>query len=67
MTVNTTWLRNRIKFCDVSENDKWRINMIKEIVNINQNVLESKPTKEDDDSFLTSDQLSEILDFVSCS
>ena len=67
LTVNPTWLRNKIKFCEISENDKWRIDIIKEIVNIKQTVLELTPAEEDDDSFLTSDQLAEILDFVSCS
>ena len=66
-TVNPTWLRNRIKFCEISENDKWRINIIKEIVNIKQTVLELTPAEEDDDSFLTSEQLEELLDLVSCS
>ena len=67
LTVNPTWLRNRIKFCEISENDKWRIDIIKEIVNIKQTVLELTPAEEDDDSFLTSEQLEELLDFVSCS
>ena len=67
LKVNPTWLRNKVKFCEISENDKWRIDIIKEIVNIKQTVLELTPAEVDDDSFLTSDQLTEILDFVSCS
>ena len=36
--------------------DKWRIDTVKEIINIKQTVLELAPAEEDDDSFLTSDQ-----------
>ena len=36
--------------CEISENNKWKIEIIKEIVNI-----KLTPTEEDDDSVLTSD------------
>ena len=54
-----------LKFCEISEDDKWRVGLIKEIVNIEQNVIEITPN--DDDSFLTSDQLKDILELVSTS
>ena len=60
------WLKNKIKFCEMKEDNKWRVNMIKEIVNINQKVLRL-PNSEEDDSFLSQEQLQDILDFVSIS
>jgi hypothetical protein len=45
---------------------KWRVNLIKEIVNINQHVLEITPYDEVD-SFFNSEQLTDILNFVSIS
>ena len=67
MTVNPRWVKNNIKFSKISEDEKWRINIIKEIVNINQNVLELTPPEDEEDSFLTSEELNDILDFVSTS
>ena len=60
-TVKVGWLKKNINFCEIPENEKWRINFVEEIVNIRQNVFK---LDQDDDSFLTSDQLSEILDYI---
>ena len=65
LTVNTSWLKNNIKFCEIEEGDKWRVGLIKEIVDIKQTKLEITPN--DDDSFLSRDQLQDIIDFVSTS
>ena len=65
LKVNTSWLKKNLKFFEILEDDKWRVGLIKEIVNIEQNFLEVTP--HDDDSFLTSDQLKDILEFVSTS
>ena len=66
MKINPKWLKNKITFCEAEDNNKWRINMIKEIVNVNQNVLEFS-SSEENDSFLTRKELEEILEFVSTS
>ena len=42
--------------------EKWRVDLTREITNIHQNVLQFN-----EDSFLTDDQLREIGDFVSSS
>ena len=65
LKVNTSWLKNKIKFCEIDEGDKWRVGLIKEVVDIKQNKLEIKPN--DEDSFLSRDQLQDIIDFVSTS
>ena len=59
--VKISWLKKRINFCEIPDNEKWRVNFVEEIVNIRQNVFKLDL---DDDSFLTSDQLSEILDYL---
>ena len=66
MKVNTKWLKNQISFCEVGEDDNWRINFIKEIVNVNQNVLEFS-SSEEHESCLTREELEEIIEFVSTS
>ena len=59
--VKVGWLKKNLKFCQIPENEKWRVNFVEEIVNIRQNILK---LDQEDDSFLTSDQLSEILDYI---
>ena len=63
--VNPKWVKNKVKFCEISAENMWRVELIKEIVNINQNALEIKHEGEDD--FLSNEQLKEIIDFVSTS
>ena len=59
--VQAGWLKKNLTFCKIPENEKWRVNFVEEIVNVRQNVFK---LDHDDDSFLTSDQLSEILDYI---
>ena len=67
LTINPTWLKKKVKFYEISDDQKWRINVIKDIVNINQKVLELTPTEDEEDSFLTGAELQDILDFFSSS
>ena len=52
-----------VKCCEISEQEKWRVNFIKEITNINQMVLKLTATA-DEDSFLTSEQSNEIIEHL---
>ena len=61
LDLSPTWMKKNIKFCEISNEDKWRVDLIREITNIKQQVLQFNS----DDSFLSSDQLQEIVDFVS--
>ena len=63
MTVNPDSLKNKLRFCDINNADKWRVNFMKELVNIKQNVL----TFDQDDSFLSDDQLNYILVYITTS
>ena len=47
-TVKVGWLKKNINFCEIPENEKWRINFVEEIVNIRQKVFK---LDQDDDSF----------------
>ena len=62
--LKPSFLKKNIRFSEIREDDRWRVQIIKEIVNINQNVLD---LKNGDDAFLTSEQLNEILEYVSIS
>ena len=53
-TINTTSLKSKTR-----EDDRWIVNIIKEIVNTNQIVL--KFAIEEDESFLSHEQLHNIL------
>ena len=63
LTVNPDSLKNKLRFCDINNADKWRVNFMKELVNIKQNVL----TFDQDDSFLSDDQLNDILVYITTS
>ena len=62
-SVNPNILKQKLKFFDIREDDKWRVDLIKEIVNVKQNILEIN----NEDSFLTNEQLQDIINFVSTS
>ena len=59
LSINPTWLRKKIKFCEIGEQEKWRVNFIKEITNNNKMMLKL-PATEDEDS----EQLNEILEHL---
>jgi hypothetical protein len=59
--VKTNWLKNNLKFCEIPEIEKWRVNFVEEIINVKQNILS---IDHDNDSFFSSEQLSEILDYI---
>ena len=63
LDASPTWMKKNIKFSEIRMEDKWRVDLLREITNINQQVLQFNS----EDSFLSSDQLQEIVDFVSTS
>ena len=58
------WIKSKVRFCEISSSEMWRVNMIREITNINQNVLMFNC---DEENFLSRDQLQDIVDFISTS
>ena len=49
------------RFCETQENDLWKIDFVKEIVNVKQNVFEL------DQNMMTKEELNEILVYLTTS
>ena len=64
LNADITWVKKNINFCEIREEDMWKVKIIKEITNITQNSLEFST---EEDNFLSKEQLQEIIDFVSAS
>ena len=64
LNINTKQLKSKLKFCPIENADVWKVNLIREITNINHSILQIEPTDESD-IFLTKDQLKEIVNYVS--
>ena len=62
LEVSPKWVKNNVSFSNVSEHDKWRVSLIKEIMDLKCNILEFSHV---DDSFLTKEELDDIVCFVS--
>ena len=64
LAVSPKWLKGKLSFCSISNENIWKVNIIREVTNIVHNVLVLEPLDESD-SFLANDQLQEIVNFVS--
>ena len=64
LKINTKQIKSKLKFCPIENADVWKINLIREITNINHSILQSEPTDESG-IFLTKDQRKEIVNYVS--
>lgn len=64
LAVSPKWLKGKLSFCSISNENMWKVNIIREVTNIVHNVLFLEPLDESD-SFLANDQLQEIVNFVS--
>ena len=53
-------IKSKLKFCEIPAEEKWRTQLIKEIVNINQNAL----ALDQHENALSSEDLQEILDYI---
>lgn len=59
LSVTPNLLKRSLKFCEMKTEDKWRINMIKEVTDIKQNVL-----KLEGEGF-SSEELDELIEYIS--
>ena len=59
--VKANVLKSDLKFCEIEENEKWRVRFAQEIVNVKQRVL---TIDQDEDSFPSDERLQEILDYI---
>ena len=55
-------LKRYVRYCPIESQDNWRGNFIKEITNLKQNVLVLENDKSE--SFMSIDELDEILNFI---
>jgi hypothetical protein len=61
--VNPLDIKKNIKFNTSSEENAWRVNLVKELTNVKQNTL----SLNEHENSLTIEELDEILDYVSIS
>ena len=61
--LRSTDLKKEVKFKAIEDSDMYRVDLIKEITNLKQNVLCFQPN----DDQLTTEELDDILDFVASS
>ena len=60
LSVKPEKLKGRLKFFPIENENIWRVNMIKEITNINQNMLYLN----ENDDFLTKEELRDIMHYA---
>ena len=58
--ANPKTIKKELKFCEIKEDDAWRVNLVKEMINIKQNIL----TLDQNEHALSNEELEEILDYV---
>ena len=51
-------VKKTLKFCELKEEDKWKIDFVKEIVAVKQNELNIN------NNFMTTDELNDILSYI---
>ena len=59
MTVKVEDIK-KLKFCESDDNNTWKANLIREVTNLKHNILSINQ----DDDFLTDEDLEEILTYV---
>ena len=57
LNININKVKREFKFCEIDEENEWRVNFAKELVNIKKNILQL----DEDVNSLTEEDLEEIL------
>ena len=57
LTVAPDRVKKSLKFCEIRKQDKWRVNMIREVTNIKQNVLTLEG--------FSTEELNEMIEIIS--
>jgi hypothetical protein len=57
-TLNINHVKKTLKFCEISEEDKWKVNFVKEIVDVKQNILQI------DNNLMKTSELDDILSYI---
>ena len=58
---NIATIKKKLKFCNIKEDDKWKVDFVKEIVDIKQKVLEM------DNNLMTNEEFDEIIAYLTTS
>jgi hypothetical protein len=58
--VNPLLIKKNLKFNNITEENAWRVNLVKEFTNVKQNIL----TLDKHENSLTIEELYEILEYV---
>ena len=58
--IDVNAMKKKVKFCQILDENRWRVDFVKEIVNLQYNVL----VLNEDEQALDTDELNEILDFI---
>ena len=67
MKINPGQFKKNFKFNELPEDELWKVDIIKEITNINQNILvlnENVRDNDDEEVAFTREELEEIMNFV---
>ena len=62
MELTPNWIKKNISFSSILEHEAWRVNLIKEIVDLKHNILMLLST---DDCLMTTEELDAIVIFAS--
>ena len=63
-SINKAEFKKKHKFHEAPTNDAWKVNLIKEITDINHSVLVLSGDKPEEVENFTEDELTEILDYI---
>ena len=58
--VNPLNIKKNLKFNTISEENAWRVNLVKELTNVKQNIL----SLDENENSLTTEELEEIIEYV---
>ena len=61
--VNISEMKKSFKFCEIQEEDKWKTTLIKELTNVKQGSISIEG--EDQERFLTNEEIQDIINYVS--
>ena len=55
--INQNTVKKELKFSEINDENAWRVNIVKELVNLKQNIL----TSDENENSLTNKEIEEIL------
>ena len=61
--VKVNDLKKSLKFCEIQEEDKWKVNLSKELTNVNQGLMSL--VAENQENLLSNEEIHQIIEYVS--